>query len=179
VERRVRELLGDTVWGEDADEFAEVALAALRTRGATLATMESLTGGLLGDLLTSVAGASTVYRGGVVAYHVQTKAAFGVPQPLLEAHGSVSPEAALAMAKAAAERVGADYGLATTGVAGPDTAEGKPVGEVHLALYRKGTDEGVHRRLQFPPLERNWVRERAAFAALALLWRALREARVA
>jgi len=170
--QKVRALLGERVWGEDDDELPALILGALRARGATLATMESLTGGLVGDLLTSVAGASAAYRGGVVAYDVKTKAAFGVSQPLLEAHGSVSPQVALEMAKAAAERFSALYGLSTTGVAGPEALEGKPPGEVHLAVYSAGGEE--LRSLQFPPLERNWVRERAAFAALSLLWSALR-----
>jgi nicotinamide-nucleotide amidase len=173
VEEKVRELLRDKLWGEDDDELAAVVLARLIEKGQTLATMESLTGGLLGDLIASVPGASAAYEGGVVAYKVQQKAAFGVPQTLLGAHGSVSPEVALALAKAAATRFGSDYGLATTGVAGPEPAEGKPVGEIHLAVFDRSSGSERVRSLQFPPLERNWVRERAAFAALSLLWSVL------
>ncbi len=173
VESRVRELLRDRVWGEDDDELAAVILEKLSAKGQTLATMESLTGGLLGDLLTSVPGASAAYEGGVVAYRAHHKAAFGVPQTLLEAHGSVSAEAARAMAELAATRFRSDYGLATTGVAGPEGAEGKPVGEIHLAVFRRVDGAETVKSLQFPPLERNWVRERAAFAALSLLWSVL------
>ena len=175
VESKVRELIQDKLWGEDDDELAAVVLSLLKGKGQTLATMESLTGGLSGDLLTSVPGASAAYEGGVVAYNVRQKAAFGVPAPLLEAHGGVSSETALAMAEAAATHFSSDYGLATTGVAGPDTDEGKPVGELHLAVFRRSDGRTWARDLQLPPLERNWVRERAAFAALSLLWAALTE----
>lgn len=174
VEGQVRALLTDKLWGEDADELAAVILKTLQARGQTLATMESLTGGLLGDLITSVPGASTVYEGGVVAYNATQKAAFGVPEAVLGAEGSVSAEAAQAMAKAAATRFGSDYGLATTGVAGPDHSEGKPVGEIHLAVFGAEAGAETVRRLQLPPLERNWVRERTAFAALSLLFSVLK-----
>ena len=78
------------------------------------------------------------------------------------------------MAKAAATRFGSDYGLATTGVAGPEPSEGKPVGEIHLAVFCRLDGSERVRSPQFPPLERNWVRERAAFAALSLLWSVLK-----
>ena len=170
IESQVRDLIADKLWGEEDDELAAVILDKLKTKGQTLATMESLTGGLLGDLLTSVPGASAAYEGGMVAYNVQQKAAFGVPETLLRAHGAVSSETALAMAEAAATQFSSDYGLATTGVAGPDSSEEKPVGELHLAVFRRSDGESKVRSLQLPPLERNWVRERAAFAALSLLW---------
>lgn len=170
VESKVRGLIQDKLWGEDNDELAAVVLGRLGAQGQTLATMESLTGGLLGDLLTSVAGASAAYEGGVIAYNAQQKAAFGVPEPLLAAYGAVSSEAALAMAKAATTHFSSEYGLATTGVAGPETSEEKPVGELHLAVFRRSDGSSKHRSMQLPPLERNWVRERAAFAALSLLW---------
>jgi len=174
VENQVRKLLEDKLWGEDDDELAAVILDALAARGQTLATMESLTGGLVGDLLTTVPGASAAYEGGVVAYKTPQKVAFGVPQTLLEAHGSVSAEAALAMAKVAATRFSSDYGLATTGVAGPESSEGKPVGELHVAVFCRLDGTERVRSAQLPPLERNWVRERAAFAALSLLWTTLK-----
>jgi nicotinamide-nucleotide amidase len=175
VEQEVRARLHDKLWGEDDDELAGLVLDRLRARGETLATMESLTGGLLGDLLTSVAGASAVYEGGLIAYTKAQKIAFGVSQSLLDTHTSVSAEVAGAMAEAAAKHFSAAYGLATTGVAGPEQLDGKPVGEVHVAVYRHG--ERSTRSLQLPPLERNWVRERAAFGALSLLWTVLQGAR--
>ncbi len=173
VEGQVRALLSGNLWGEDGDELATVVLRALEQKGQTLATMESLTGGLLGDLITSVPGASSVYEGGVVAYNAKQKAAFGVPEAILAAHGSVSAETAREMAKAVAARFDSDYGLATTGVAGPENSEGKPVGESYVAVFEVATGRETVRALRFPPLERNWVRERTAFAALSLLFSTL------
>lgn len=173
VEGQVRALLADTLWGEDADELATVVLRTLAAKGQTLATMESLTGGLLGDLITSVPGASSVYEGGVVTYNAKQKTAFGVPEAILTAHGSVSAETAQEMARASATRFDSDYGLATTGVAGPDNSEGKPVGESYVAVYDAASGRETVRALRFPPLERNWVRERTAFAALSLLFNTL------
>ena len=89
VEGRVRNLLKDKLWGEDEDELPAVILKVLEARNQTLATMESLTGGLLGDFITSVAGASAVYEGGVVAYNAQQKGSFGVEERLLQTHGAV------------------------------------------------------------------------------------------
>lgn len=168
---QVAETLGDTVWGTDDDEMAAIVLARLEGRRETLATMESLTGGMVGETLTSVAGASQVYLGGVVAYALQAKAAFGVPESLLQKHGSVSEEAATAMAEAASRLFGADWSLATTGVAGPGESEGKSVGEVHLAVCYAGGS--VTKSLKFPPLTRDWLRERATFSALSLLLKTL------
>lgn len=179
VEGQVRKLLEDKLWGEDEDELPAVVLRTLEARTQTLATMESLTGGLLGDFITSVAGASAVYEGGVVAYKAQQKASFGVDEALLQTHGAVSSEVAAAMAEAAATRFSSDYGLATTGVAGPEGAGGKPVGELHVAVFRRGEGTGDQKRwarsLRFPAVERNWIRERAAFAALSLLFTVLNE----
>ncbi len=179
VEGRVRNLLKDKLWGEDEDELPAVILKVLEARNQTLATMESLTGGLLGDFITSVAGASAVYEGGVVAYNAQQKASFGVDERLLQTHGAVSSEVAGAMAEAAATRFSSDYGLATTGVAGPEGSDGKPVGELHVAVFRRNEGTGDPKRwarsLRFPAVERNWIRERAAFAALSLLFTVLNE----
>jgi competence/damage-inducible protein CinA-like protein len=141
VEARVRAVLGDVVFGVDDDTLEDVAFRALRDAGATIATAESLTGGLLGAALTSAAGASACYRGGLVTYSTEAKrAVLGVPAKLLDERGAVDAEVAVAMATAARERFDADFGLATTGVAGPATQEGKPVGTVFVALV--GPDGG-------------------------------------
>ena len=83
------------------------------------------------------------------------------------------------MAEAATTRFSSDYGLATTGVAGPEGSEGKPVGELHVAVFRRGEGQGDGklwtRSLRFPAVERNWIRERAAFAALSLLFTVLND----
>ena len=110
--------------------------AALLARRQTLATAESCTGGLLGGLLTSLPGSSAWYLGGIVAYaNVVKSGLLGVPDAVLAAHGAVSLETARAMADGARARVGADYAVAITGIAGPDggTPE-KPVGLVYIAV---------------------------------------------
>jgi nicotinamide-nucleotide amidase len=114
-------------------------IGLLAARDGTLAVAESLTGGLLAAALTAVPGASAVFRGGVVAYATEVKAALlGVPNDLLERHGAVHPSVATAMAEGARRRVGAAVGAATTGVAGPDPADGQPVGTVFIAVSSPG-----------------------------------------
>jgi len=109
-------------------------IALLAARGQSIAVAESLTGGLLAAALTDVPGASAVFRGGVVAYATELKAVLlGVDRALLAAQGAVSAEVARAMAGGVADRLGAAVGAATTGVAGPDPAEGKPAGTVYIA----------------------------------------------
>ena len=174
VVRQVREVLGSRIWGEDNDELAALIVARLQQRGKTLALMEGVTSGLLSDLLTSVVGAAAVYPGGVVADGAQTKAAFGVSQEVLDAHGDISQETAGAMAEAAATSFSSDYALATTGVPGPSEEDGKPVGETHLALHDVARGESETRSFKLPELERNWLRERTAYAALAFFWVYLR-----
>ena len=120
-------------------ELAADVHGALRARGATLAVAESLTGGLLGAALTDLAGSSATFRGGVVAYATELKTSLlDVDPALLRRHGAVHPEVAVAMARGAAARLRATYGLATTGVAGPDPADGRAPGEVHVALAGPG-----------------------------------------
>lgn len=122
-----------------AQDLATDVLALLLRRGATVSVAESLTGGLIGATLTAPPGASAVFRGGVVAYATDLKAALlGVPADLLEREGAVHPDVAAAMAKGVRDLTGSDYGLAVTGVAGPDPQDGKPVGTVHIALSGPG-----------------------------------------
>lgn len=117
-------------------DFARAVILVARAAGLTLACAESLTGGLTSELLTSVPGASEVFRGAVVAYNVEVKQrVLAVPADLLQRRGAVDPDVALSMATGAATLLGADIAVACTGVAGPDPHEGKPVGEVHLAIY--------------------------------------------
>jgi nicotinamide-nucleotide amidase len=118
---------------------AEAVLALLKQRGETLATAESLTGGLVAATIVDVPGASAVFRGGFVAYATELKAALvGVPDDLLAERGPVDPDVALALARGARDRCAADWGLATTGVAGPDPQDGKPVGRVYVAVSGPG-----------------------------------------
>ncbi|MDA8372150.1 MAG: nicotinamide-nucleotide amidohydrolase family protein [Nocardiopsaceae bacterium] len=114
---------------------AEAVHRALKERGATVATAESLTGGLIGAALTAVPGASATYRGGVVAYATDLKAELlGVPRDLLAEHGAVHPDVALAMAHGVRHALTASFGLSVTGVAGPDPQDGRPAGTVFAAV---------------------------------------------
>lgn len=132
---RARSLLGDVVSGEDGETPAATVVRLLTARAATIAVAESLTGGLLGASLTAVPGASAVLRGGVVAYASDLKVTLlRVDAALLEREGAVHPDVALAMAAGVRRRCGATFGVATTGVAGPDPQDGRPVGTVHVAV---------------------------------------------
>ncbi|HVR45722.1 MAG TPA: competence/damage-inducible protein A [Candidatus Binatia bacterium] len=171
VERR---LLGH-IFGRDDATPASAVLALLRERGRTLAIAESCTGGLVSAALTSVPGASLSFRGGVVAYDNAVKVAqLGVDVETLATAGAVSEEAAREMARGARARLGADVGLSTTGIAGPDggTPE-KPVGLVWIAL-----DDGETRahRMQLRG-DRDAIQRRATTAALGILWRDLSDSR--
>ena len=112
-------------------------LATLAGRQQTLAVAESLTGGLLAAQIVAVPGASAVFRGGLVVYATDLKATLaGVPAGLLDARGPVDPDVAQWLARGARQRCGADWGLATTGVAGPDPQGFVPVGTVFVGLAR-------------------------------------------
>ncbi|GAA5053885.1 nicotinamide-nucleotide amidase [Thermocatellispora tengchongensis] len=122
-----------------AAEVAAELLALLVRRQATLAVAESLTGGLIGATITTVPGSSAAFRGGVVAYATDLKERLlGVPADLLAREGAVHPDVAAAMAAGVRALAGATYGLAVTGVAGPDPQDGRPVGTVHVAACGPG-----------------------------------------
>jgi nicotinamide-nucleotide amidase len=171
VVARAAEVLGEAVFGRDADTLAGVVVSRLTAAGATVAVAESLTAGLVGAALTDVPGSSAAFRGGVQVYATDLKAALaGVPPELLAEHGAVCEATARAMAAGVRERLGATYGLALTGVAGPQEQEGQPPGTVHLAVA--GPD-GVQARSLRLPGDRARVRLLAVNAALDLLRRAL------
>ena len=107
----------------------------LTVKGETLAVAESLTGGLVAAEITSVPGASKVFRGSVTAYATELKRELlGVDAGLLAARGAVDPQVAAQMAAGVRKALGADWGIATTGVAGPDPQDGQPVGTVFVAV---------------------------------------------
>lgn len=154
---------------------AAEALALLKGRGETLAVAESLTGGLLAATIVDVPGASAAFRGGLVVYATELKAALaGVPPELLAAHGPVHPDVAAALAAGARQRCTADWGVATTGVAGPDPQGGRPVGTVYLGLAGPRA-VGEVRGLRLAG-DRAAIRRQAVTAALDLLVGALRVA---
>jgi nicotinamide-nucleotide amidase len=159
--------------GSEPGQLAGQAIALLTGSGRTIAVAESLTGGLLAAALVAVPGASAAFRGGVVAYATDLKASLlGVPAGLLERHGAVHPDVAAAMAAGARRRLGADFGVGTTGVAGPDPADGQPVGTVYIAVSGEGREAA--RALQLTG-NRQEIRVASVGQALALLVSVLRE----
>lgn len=173
VEERVRELLGDAVYGADGESLEQVVHRLLAARGATVAVAESLTGGLVAERLTAVAGASATFLGGVVAYSTEVKTALlGVPEPVLQTSGAVDPEVARAMAAGARDRFAATYGLGVTGVAGPGFQERRPPGTLHVAVAGPGGDHAGRSPL-LPGTDRAHNREQAVVHVLDLLRRHL------
>ncbi len=156
----------DVVTPEDGTAAAALHQALL-TRGLTVGTAESLTGGALGDLLSSTPGASGTYRGGVVTYATELKQSLlGVGDDLVATYGVVSGECARAMADGARTLLGSDWGVSTTGVAGPDLQEGKPAGTAHVGVAGPTGTTSVALRLDG---ERRAVREETCRRAVAAL----------
>ncbi|MFI2752703.1 CinA family protein [Cellulomonas sp. P22] len=152
--------------GPPEAEGAALLLDLLDRRGWTVAVAESLTGGLVAATLVEVPGASRVVRGGVVAYATDLKETLlGVDPALLAERGAVDPDVAVAMAEGVRARLGADVGLATTGVAGPDPQDGHVPGTVHVAVVAPGAV--VVRSLVLPG-DRAAVRDASCAAVLAV-----------
>jgi nicotinamide-nucleotide amidase len=135
---------GGTPDGSGPGAAAREIVGLLTEGGLTVAVAESLTGGLVVASLVAVPGASRCVRGGVVAYATDVKASLlDVPPSLLQEHGAVHPDVARAMASGVRQRLGADYGLATTGVAGPDPQDGWAPGTFHVAVEGPGGGQVV------------------------------------
>jgi nicotinamide-nucleotide amidase len=154
--------------GRCAGMLAADVLGLLVTRGETLAVAESLTGGMVAAELTGVPGASRAFRGSVTAYATDVKSALlGVDGVLLAERGAVDPEVARQMAAGVRRLLGADWGVATTGVAGPDPQDGQPVGTVYVAVAGPGGNaRGKRLRLDGSRLG---IRLESVQAALELL----------
>jgi len=153
-------------------------IASLVARGATVATAESLTGGLVCAALTAVPGASAVVRGGIVSYDLQVKAdVLGVETGLLARQGAVDPAVAAQMAIGARRLLGCDYAIATTGSAGPDPAPGGsltgPVAPGRGFVAVAGPEGEVVSGFSFEGEDRDGVRRQAVQAALDLLGRVI------
>ena len=166
-------LLGDVVYGVDVASLEAACSALLRQKGMTLSSAESCTGGQIAQRMTALAGASQVYRGGVVSYWTDMKAdVLGVSREILDQYGAVSEQTARAMALGARRITGADVAVSVTGVAGPDPDErGNDVGLVFIGL---DTPEGTFcRRCDFGQRRRDRIQELAANHAFDLLRRYL------
>ncbi len=147
-------------------------MGELAAGGALLATAESLTGGALSARIVDVPGASRVFLGGVTTYATPLKAAIlGVDPEVLDSAGPVDPRVAIAMAEGVRALMGADFGLATTGVAGPGPQDGHPAGTVYIAIATPTMS--THRLLALSGT-RAQIRARTADRALELLAEALR-----
>jgi len=168
-ERRVREIIGDVVFGLDDDTMESVVLELLRDRGKTLALAESLTGGLIASRLTAQAGFSDVFRGAVVPYHRDLKqSVLGAPDV-----PAVSEEMVKAMAEGVCATLGADVGIAVSGVAGPEPHEGLDPGALWIAIHLNGESEAINLTL---PFDRERIRQFTCIMSLNLLRTRLLEA---
>jgi nicotinamide-nucleotide amidase len=162
----LRELIGSLVFGVDGESMESVVLDALRSQGMTLAVAESLTGGLVAARLTSIPGASDVFRGGVVSYSSEVK--FDL---LAVSSGPVVNEpAAIEMAEGVQQLLGADVGLGLTGVAGPAEQDEVAVGTVCIAA---ALPTGSHATTLRLGTEREQIRQFAVISGLDLLRRLL------
>jgi len=165
-EHEIRDELGPIVFGFDTDTMESVVLELLRSRGLTLALAESVTGGLVSARLTAVPGCSDVFRGCVVSYASDVKFdVLGVPEGPV-----VTEDAAAAMAHGARRRLGADVGLALTGVAGPGEQEGRPAGTLCIGLAVGERTVTTTVRL---PGQREQMRQFSVISSLDLLRRTL------
>ena len=165
-EARVRAELGEIVFGFDDDTMESVVLDLLRQRGLSLGLAESVTGGLVGARLTAIAGASDVFRGSIVSYASEVKfSLLGVP-----AGPVVNPSTAAAMANGVRRVLGADVGLALTGVAGPAEQDGQPVGTLHVGIAIGDDVAATSLRM---PGQREQMRQMSVISALDLLRRRL------
>ena len=172
VAERVETELGNFVFSSDGESLEQIVGYYLQMRGATLGVAESCTGGLLAERITSVSGSSRYFLGGATVYSNELKTEFaGVPAALIQRHGAVSKEVAVALAEGIRKRCNASLGLGVTGVAGPTggTPE-KPVGLVYIALSDGKDNEVVERRLHG---DRERIRLWASFTGLDLIRRKL------
>jgi nicotinamide-nucleotide amidase len=171
LEARVRERVGEHIFGVDNESLPAVVGREMIDLGLTLGVAESLTGGLINSLLTDAPNASKTLLCGVVAYSPVIKhEVLGVSQRLIDEEGVVNAETAAAMAEGIRNLAAASIGVSTTGEAGPESASGAPVGTVFIGLC---DGEGTHTFQRHFSGDRDVVKKRAAMAALDILRRHL------
>jgi nicotinamide-nucleotide amidase len=160
--------LTDRIFSQDGTSMEEVVARLLTLNNTTIAAAESCTGGLIAQRLTSIAGSSAYFLGGVVCYSNELKTAWAdVPAELIQSKGAVSSEVANALAQGIRRRVGSTLGVGITGIAGPGGgSEEKPVGTVHIAL---ASAEGVKEKAARFPGDREMIRFQASQIALDLV----------
>jgi nicotinamide-nucleotide amidase len=173
VERILRDRAGKYIIADADLPLEEHIVRLMSDMKKTLATAESCTGGLIAQRITAQNGASSMFRGGVVAYHNDIKSGkLGVSPKTIEKYGAVSEETARELAEGAVREIGSDYGIGVTGIAGPSGGTPqKPVGTIWIALAEKDR-KTVARKLSLD-FGRVMNRERAATSALELLRRRL------
>ena len=169
---RLRERIGDRVYGEGSADLAALVVTMCRERGLHIAVGESCTGGLVGARITAVPGSSAVFVGGVIAYEDRVKVEMlGVPRDVLAEHGAVSEPVVRQLASGARARLGAEIGIGVSGVAGPGGGSPeKPVGTVWTAVDLEGTVTAYRRGY---PGDREEIRARSAQMALDMVRSAL------
>jgi nicotinamide-nucleotide amidase len=146
IKTEVLKRTGDYCYSEREEPLEEVVMRSLIQQGKTVAVAESCTGGMLSHLLTSMKGSSQAFMGGIVSYSAFSKEqVVGVPEEILEQHGTVSSHTAEALAERVREQFATDFALSVTGVAGPDEVEGKPVGLVFIGLKEASGPVRVYR----------------------------------
>jgi nicotinamide-nucleotide amidase len=175
TEQTIRDRLGEFLYAQEDVGIEQVIIRLLAERNATLSVAESCTGGLLSDLITSVPGSSASFLGGIICYSNQIKRELlKVPSATLEgegAPGAVSGETAQALAEQLLQMLQSDYAISITGVAGPNPAEGKPVGLVYIAVAQKGQPTLIVNVTHTGG--RELIKLKAAKTALYHLWKRL------
>lgn len=177
VVEEIKSQAGQWLYGIDVGNLETALVRALREKGLHIATAESCTGGLAAQRITGVSGASAVFEWGAVTYSCAAKhKVLGVSQKTLDRYGAVSVQTAMAMARGARRKSGADIAVSVTGNAGPEPSEGKPVGLVYVGVDSPCTTSV--QELHVPPMEnggREYIRELAASRALYLALEAAKE----
>ncbi len=177
TEAEIRKRVGSYLYAAHDIPLEAVIVDLMKRRKLTLALAESCSGGMLADMITLVPGSSAVLNGGYVCYTNKAKQSMlGLPQTLFageQAPGAVSEQTAIALAEAARERLGSDFGVSMTGVAGPDELEGKPVGLVYIGLAGPGEEAEAY-RLSLRG-DRGMIKLRACRSALYRLWSKLKQ----
>jgi len=167
-EKSLRDMLGELVYGTEEQTLAEVVGEKLAKQGKTIAVAESCTGGWLAKLITDVPGASNYFTYGWITYSNDAKISeLGVPADLIEKHGAVSEQVAIALAQGARKKAGTDFAIGITGIAGPTgRTEQKPIGLVYITV---DSDSGCETNHCHFIQKRQFTRLRAAQTALNML----------